>query len=134
MGAMMNQGNHLIEMTHMATRKADVAELIAVRCGLEAERATDSARQGELIAGGPVWPRVIELTHDSDANLRRWAVEVLRLGSPARYRREVLGKLMKLAEEDSDGRVRKSAQKALESYRDEAQLSFFKPSRETVDS
>src|ERR1700683_3899415 len=98
MGAMMNQGNHLIEMTHMATRKADVAELIAARCGLEAARASECARQGELIGGGPVWPRLIELTHDSDANLRRWAVEALRLGAPVKYRRQVLGRLQALAE------------------------------------
>ena len=122
----MNQGIHLIEMTDMATRKADVAELIAVRCGLEAERASGLARQGTQIAGAPVWPRLLELTHDSDANLRRWAVEALRLGAPVKYRRQIVGKLMKLAEEDSDGRVRKSAQKALESYRNESQLSFFK--------
>ena len=121
---MMNQGNHLIEMTHMATRKADVAELIAVRCGLEAERATDSARQGELIAGGPVWPRLIEMTHDSDANLRRWAVEALRLGAPVKYRREVLGRLQVLAE-DHHERVRRSARAALSAYQEAAQSKLF---------
>jgi hypothetical protein len=46
-------------------------------------------------------------------------------GSPAKYRREVIGKLMMLSE-DADHRVRRSAQKALESYRAASQLSFFK--------
>jgi len=110
----------------MATRKTDVAELLAMRIGLDAERAGQSSSQGERKAKLPnLWPRLIELTHDADANVRHWVVEAVREGSPARYRREIIGKLMMLSE-DADTRVRRSAQKALESYRAASQLSFFK--------
>ncbi len=122
----MNNAIHLTEMAaFMATRKADVAELIAMRLSLDAERAGQSRTHCDRPAKLPdVWRRLLELTHDSDANVRHWVIEALRDGPPAKYRRAVIGKLMMLAE-DSDGRVRRSAQKALESYRDEAQLSFF---------
>lgn len=130
----MNNAMHLTEMAVMATRKPDIAELIAMRLSLDAERAGQSRPHGDSRAKLPdVWRRLLELTHDSDANVRRWVIEAVRDGSPVKYRRAVIGRLMMLAE-DSDGRVRRSAQKALESYRDEAQLSFFKRSRETVDS
>ena len=110
----------------MATRKADVAELIAMRLSLDAERAGQSRSHCDRKAKLPdLWWRLLELTHDSDANVRLWVIEALRDGSPAKYRRAIIGKLMMLAE-DSDVRVRRSAQKALESYRNEAQLSFFK--------
>ncbi len=122
----MNNAIHLTEMAaFMATRKADVAELIAMRLSLDAERAGQSRthcdRPAKLL---DVWRRLLELTHDPDANVRHWVIEALREGSPAKYRRAVIGKLMMLAE-DSDGRVRRSAQKALESYRDASQMSFF---------
>jgi len=122
----MNNAIHLTEMAaFMATRKADVAELIAMRLSLDAERAGQSRthcdRPAKLL---DVWRRLLELTHDPDANVRHWVIEALREGSPAKHRRAVIGKLMMLAE-DSDGRVRRSAQKALESYRDASQMSFF---------
>ena len=110
----------------MATRKTDVAELIAMRISLDAERAGQSSSQSDRKAKLPsLWPRLIELTHDSDASVRRWVAEAVRDGSPAKYRREVIGKLMMLSE-DADTRVRRSAQKALESYREASQMSFFK--------
>jgi hypothetical protein len=110
----------------MATRKADVAELIAMRLSLDAERAGYARNHFDRGAVLPdVWRRLLELTHDSDANVRRWVVEAVRDGSPAKYRRAIVGKLMMLTE-DADHRVRRSAQKALESYRAASQLSFFK--------
>ena len=123
----MNNAMHLTKMaTVMATRKADVAELIVMRLSLDAERAGQSSRHYDRKAKLPdLWRRLLELTHDSDANVRLWVIEAVRDGSPAKYRREIIGKLMMLAE-DSDARVRRSAQKALESYRDASQLSFFK--------
>lgn len=122
----MNNAIHRSEMaTVMATRKADVAELIVVKLSLDAERAGQSRTHHDRKAKLPdLWRRLLELTHDPDANVRRWVVEALRGGSPAKYRRAIVGRLMMLAD-DSDARVRRSAQKALESYRDEAQLSFF---------
>jgi hypothetical protein len=112
----------------MATRKIDVAELIAMRFSLDAERAgqsgTHSDRKGKL---PDLWKRLLELTHDSNANVRHWAIEAMRDGSPAKYRREIIGKLMMLSE-DADVRVRRSARHALESYRKESQMSFFKDS------
>ena len=96
-----------------------------MRLSLDAERAGQSRTHCDRRARLPdLWRRLLELTHDSDANVRRWVVEALCHGSPAKHRRAVIGKLMMLAE-DADARVRRSAQKALESYRNEAQLSFF---------
>ena len=110
----------------MATRKIDVAELIVMKLSLDAERAGQSRshcdRKGKL---PDLWQRLLELAHHSDANVRVWAVEAMRDGSPAKYRREIIGKLMMLSE-DSDGKVRRSARLALESYRRASQLSFFK--------
>ncbi len=122
----MNNAIHLTEMAAvMATRKPDVAELIAMRLSLDAERAGQSRSHCDRPAKLPdLWRRLLELSHDSDANVRRWVIEAVRDGSPPTHRRAVIGKLMMLAE-DADVRVRRSAQKALESYRDEAQLSFF---------
>jgi hypothetical protein len=60
-------------------------------------------------------------------------VEALSDGAPTKYRRFIVGRLMVLAE-DCDGRVRRSACKALELYRAEAQLSFFSRVRETEGS
>jgi hypothetical protein len=123
----MNHAIHLHkEMGFMATRKTDVAELIAMRISLDAERAGQSSSHSDRKAKLPnLWPRLIELTHDSDANVRHWVVEAVRDGSPAKYRREIIGKLMMLSE-DADHRVRRSAQKALDSYRIASQMSFFK--------
>jgi hypothetical protein len=131
----VSEANHLNEMAAvMATRKADVAELIAMRLSLDAERAGQSRIHCDRPSKLPdLWRRLLELTHDSDANVRRWVIEAVRDGSPAKHRRAVIGKLMMLAE-DSDVRVRRSAQKALELYRAEAQLSFFEPVHEKVDS
>jgi hypothetical protein len=131
----VSEANHLNEMAAvMAARRPDVAELIAMRLSLDAERAGQSRSHCDRPAKLPdLWRRLLELTHDSDANMRRWVIEAVRDGSPAKYRRAVIGKLMMLAE-DSDVRVRRSAQKALESYRAEAQLSFFERGHETVDS
>ena len=122
----VNEVNHLSEMAAvMATRKADVAELIAMRLSLDAERAGQSRSHCDRRAKLPdLWRRLLELTHDSDANVRHWVIEAVRDGSPAKYRRLFVGRLMVLAE-DSDIRVRRSARNALESYRNEAQLSFF---------
>jgi len=119
--------NHLNEMAaFMATKKADVAELIMMRLSLDAERAGQSWRHHDRKAKLPdLWRRLLDLTHDSDANVRLWAIEAVRDGSPAKYRRLFVGRLMVLAE-DAEGKVRRSAQKALESYRNQAQLSFFK--------
>jgi HEAT repeat protein len=130
----MNNAIHVTEMAVMATRKADVAELIVMRLSLDAERAGRSRPLSDRKAKLPeLWRRLLELSHDSDPNVRRWVIEALRDGSPTKYRRAIVGRLMMLAE-DSDARVRRSAQKALESYRDEAQLSFFKRTSETVAS
>ena len=128
----VSEANHLNEMAAvMATRKADVAELIAMKLSLDAERAGQSRSHCDHRAKLPdLWRRLLELTHDSDANVRHWVIEAVRDGSPAKHRRAVIGKLMMLAE-DSDGRVRRSARNALESYRDEAQLSFFERVHET---
>ena len=122
----MNNAIHLTEMAAvMATRKADVAELIAMKLTLDAERAGQSRSHGDRKAKLPdIWRRLLELSHDSEANVRHWVIERMRDGAPAKYRRIIVGRLMVLAE-DSDARVRKSAQKALESYREQAQLSFF---------
>ena len=110
----------------MATRKIDVAELIAMRFSLDAERAGQSGTHSDRRAKVPdPWQRLLELAHDSNANVRHWAIAAMRDGSPAKYRHEIIGKLMMLAE-DVDGRVRRSARLALESYRKESQLSFFK--------
>ena len=110
----------------MASRKADVAELLAMRISLDAERAGQSSSLSERKAKLPnLWPRLIELTHDADANVRRWVAEAVRDGSPAKYRREIIGRLMMLSE-DADSRVRRSARTALESYREASQMSFFK--------
>ena len=108
----------------MATTKIDVAELIAMRFSLDAERAGQSRTHSDRKANDP-WQRLLELAHDSNANVRHWAIAAMRDGSPAKYRREIIGKLMMLSE-DVDGRVRRSARHALESYRKESQLSFFK--------
>lgn len=118
---------HLTKMAAvMATRKTDVAELIAMRISLDAERARQFRPHSDRKPKLPdLWGRLLELTHDSDANVRHWVVEAVRDGSPANYRREIIGKLMMLTE-DCDSKVRRSAQKALESYRNESQLSFFK--------
>ena len=131
----VNAVNNLDEMaTVMATRKADVAELIAMRLSLDAERAGQSRSHCDRKAKLPdLWRRLLELTHDSDANVRLWVIEALRDGSPAKYRRVIVGRLMVLAE-DCDGRVRRSAKKALESYRNEAQMSFFKGNHENEAS
>jgi hypothetical protein len=124
----MNNAMHLNEMAVMATKKPDVAELIVMRLSLDAERAGQSWRHYDRKPKLPeLWSRLLELSHDSDANVRRWVVEALRDGAPTKYRRFIVGRLMVLAE-DCDGRVRRSACKALESYRKESQLSFFKDS------
>ena len=122
----MSYAIRISETAIMATRKIDVAELIAMRIGLEAERAAQPISHSDRKARLPdVWKRLLELTHHSDASVRVWVAEAMRDGSPAKYRREVVGKLMILAE-DADGRVRRSARLALESYQKESQLSFFK--------
>ena len=122
----MNHAIRFSETALMATRKIDVAELIVMKLSLDAERAGQSRnhcdRKGKL---PDLWQRLLELAHHSDANVRVWAVEAMRDGSPAKYRREIIGKLMMLSE-DSDGKVRRSARLALESYRRASQLSFFK--------
>jgi hypothetical protein len=116
---------HLTKTAFMATRKADVAELIAMRLSLDAERAGQSRSHYDRKPKGPdIWRRLLELSHDSDANVRRWVVERVRDGSPVRWRRVIVGRLMVLAE-DSDAKVRRSAKQALDSYRNEAQMSFF---------
>jgi hypothetical protein len=122
----MNHAIRFSETAIMATRKIDVAELIVMKLSLDAERAGQSRshcdRKGKL---PDFWKRLLELAHHSDANVRVWAVEAMRDGSPAKYRREIIGKLMLLSE-DSDGKVRRSARIALESYQRASQLSFFK--------
>ena len=96
-----------------------------MRLSLDAERAGQSWRHYDHKAKLPdLWRRLLELMHDSDPNVRRWVIEAVGDGTPAKYRRVIVGRLMMLAE-DSDARVRRCAQKALESYRKEAQLSFF---------
>jgi hypothetical protein len=122
----LNEMNHLNEMvTVMATRKPDVAELIAMRLSLDAEWARQSTTHHDQTGELPdLWERLLELAHDSDANVRHWAVEAMRDGSPAKHRSEIIGKLMLLAE-DVDVRVRRSARQALETYRKESQMSFF---------
>ena len=105
-----------------------------MKLSLDAERASRSRGHHDRKAKLPdLWRRLLELSHDSDPNVRLWVVEAICDGSPTKYRRAVIGRLMVLAE-DSNPRVRRSAQKALESYRDEAQLTFFGRRRETVDS
>ena len=100
----MNNAIHLNQMAVMATRKADVAELIAMRLSLDAERAGQSRSHFDRKPKGPIiWRRLLELSHDSDPNVRRWVVERVRDGSPVRWRRVIVGRLMVLAE-DSDGR------------------------------
>jgi hypothetical protein len=126
------EANHLNEMAAvMAARKTDVAELIAMRLSLDAERAAQSGRHCDRKTKLPdLWRRLLELSHDSDPNVRSWVIESVRDGSPAKYRRLIVGRLMVLAE-DTDGRVRRSARHALESYRNQAQMSFFERVSET---
>lgn len=123
----MTNAIHLREMAAvMATRKADIAELIAMRLSLDAERAGQPTPHSDRKTKPlDVWRRLLELAHDPDAGVRHWVVERVHDGAPAKHRRAVIGKLMMLAE-DADHRVRRSAQKALESYREDSQLSFFK--------
>ncbi len=121
----MNNAIHFNQMAVMATRKADVAELIMMRLSLDAERAARSRNHFDRKPKLPdLWRRLLEISHDSDPNVRRWVVEAVRDGAPPKYRRFIVGRLMVLAE-DCDGRVRRSAKEALDSYRNEAQLSFF---------
>lgn len=127
----VNEVKHLNEMaTVMATRKPDIAELIAMRLSLDAERAVLSRPHYDRKTKLPdLWRRLLELSHDSDANVRHWVVEAVREGSPAKYRRVFVGRLMVLAE-DPNAKVRRSAKQALDLYRNEAQMSFFKRPRE----
>ena len=130
----MNDAIHFPETTVMVARKADVAELIVMRLSLDAERAAQSGSHQDRKAKLPnLWRRLLELAHDSDANVRLWVIEAMRDGAPAKYRCAVIGKLMLLTE-DPDARVRRDARKALESYRREAQLSFFTRGLESVHS
>lgn len=119
-------------VTVMGTRKADVAELLAMRLSLEAERAGQPKPHCDRKPKGPdIWRRLLELSHDSDANVRQWVVERVRDGSPVRWRRVIVGRLMVLSE-DSDAKVRRSAKKALDSYRNAAQMDFFSRATETI--
>ncbi len=105
-----------------------------MRISLDAERASQSRTHSDRKTKSPdVWRRLLELSHDADPNVRRWVVERLHDGSPAKYRRVFVGRLMVLAE-DCDGRVRRCAKRALDSYRNQAQLDFFTRTTETIAS
>jgi hypothetical protein len=105
-----------------------------MRLSLDAERAGQPRPHYDRKPKGPdVWRRLLELSHDSDARVRHWVVESVRDGSPVRWRRVIVGRLMVLSE-DSDAKVRRSAKKALDSYRSAAQLDFFARATETIAS
>ena len=88
-----------------------------MRLSLEAERAGQPTPHCDRKPKGPdIWRRLLELSHDSDANVRQWVVERVRDGSPVRWRRVIVGRLMVLSE-DSDAKVRRCAKQALDSYR-----------------
>ena len=107
-------------VTHMATKRADIADWIVLSFSADAETrcgAVHSLCPCEVTTDAPaVWRRVLELAHDPDANVRYLVVDALCDGSPAHYHREVLEKLELLCE-DPDERVSIRAGNALARFR-----------------
>lgn len=104
----------------MTTRRADIADLIALSSSTIASERTDAVRAMcpcELRANVPtVWRRILELADDPDPNVRQWVLHNLCDGSPAEYRREVVETLERLAR-DADPRIRRQARQVLAGYR-----------------
>ena len=86
----------------MATRKADIADLIAIKCTIDAAKRA-------RINPPDISARLLELAHDESANVRLWVIQELSEGAPVARRRDVIDKLQMLAD-DCDERVRVLAQ------------------------
>ncbi len=112
----------------MATRRADVADWIALSLSGDAElrrRAVHSLCPCEVKANIPqVWRRLLELARDPDPDVRRMVVHALCDGSPGVYRHEVVRALEVLAQ-DPNERVRRCARRALGSYRRTGSVNVF---------
>jgi hypothetical protein len=93
----------------MATRKADVADLIAMKCSLDAAKRA-------RINPPDVSARLLELAHDESAHVRLWVVQELSDGAPVAHRGDVIEKLRMLSD-DCDERVRAVARKAIGIFR-----------------
>lgn len=104
----------------MATRRADIADLIALSSSTIASERSGAVRAMcpcELRANVPgVWRRIFELAEDPDPKVRRWVLHNLCDGSPAEHRREVIDTLERLSH-DSDDQVRRHARQVLAGYR-----------------
>jgi len=89
----------------MATRKADIADLIAMKCSIDAAKRA-------RINPPDVSARLLELAHDESAHVRLWVVRELSDGAPIADRRDVIDKLQMLSD-DCDERVRALARQAI---------------------
>ena len=112
----------------MATRRADIADWIALSATSEVECRRDAVHAlcpCEVRADIPeVWNRILELAGDPDAHVRRLVIHALCDGSPIRYRTAVLNALEKLAQDSDDG-VRRRARKALAAHRRTGTVNVF---------
>lgn len=106
--------------TPMATRRADIADLIALSSSACASERTEAVREMcpcEVRAHLPtVWRRLLELADDPDPKVRRSVLHNLCDGSPAEYRGEVIESLERLSH-DPDHKVRRQARHVLAGYR-----------------
>ncbi len=104
----------------MITRRADIADLIALSSSACAGERADAVRAMcpcEVRANVPtVWRRLLELAEDPDPKVRRSALHNLCDGSPAEYRSEVLATLERMSH-DPDDKVRRQARHVLAGYR-----------------
>ncbi len=104
----------------MATRRADIADLIALSSSISASERIDAVRAMcpcAVRANLPtVWRRLLELADDPDPRVRRSVLHNLCDGSPAEYRGDVLATLERLSR-DSDEKVRRQARHVLAGYR-----------------
>lgn len=104
----------------MATRRADIADLIALSSSTNASERTDAVRAMcpcEVRANVPtVWRRLLELSDDPDPKVRRSVLHNLCDGSPAEYRKDVLAALERMSQ-DTDDKVRRQARHVLAGYR-----------------
>jgi len=118
----------LTERVVMATRRADIADWIALSANSDVECRRDAVHAlcpCQVRADVPeVWNRILELAEDPDADIRRLVVHALCDGSPIRYRAAVLNALEKLAQ-DSEQRVRRRARKALAMHRSTGTVNNF---------
>ncbi len=110
----------------MATRRADIADLIALSSSISAGERLDAVRAMcpcEVRANLPmVWRRLLELADDPDPRVRRSVLHNLCDGSPAEYRAAVLAALERMSH-DPDQRVRKHARQVLAGYRRTGRVS-----------